>query len=259
MSFSLPKTAIAAAFVASAGALMFSGSSAAFGSGAGEETSALAVAPMSVAGVEIIAEDVVAETLDETAPAADDSLAAARAEAAAKAEAAKAAIAATAAREAAPAAAIRPADPVATEAPAKPKRAASLAAQVRDMGAPAALDQELHCLAGAVYFESKGESLNGQLAVAHVVINRAKSGRFPASLCGVVYQRSQFSFVRGGRMPAINTASQDWREAVAIARIAHSGLWESPVGKALFFHATHVSPGWRLTRVARIDNHIFYR
>jgi N-acetylmuramoyl-L-alanine amidase len=95
--------------------------------------------------------------------------------------------------------------------------------------------------------------------VAHVVLNRAASGRFPSSICGVVYQRSQFSFIRGGRMPAIATGSQDWREAVAIAQIAKSGLWESPVGKALFFHATHVSPGWKLKRVATIENHVFYR
>jgi N-acetylmuramoyl-L-alanine amidase len=121
------------------------------------------------------------------------------------------------------------------------------------------LSPELRCLAGAVYFEAKSESLPGQLAVADVVINRAKSGRFPASYCGVVFQRSQFSFVRGHAMPAINTSSQDWREAVAIARIADRGDWRSPVEGALFFHATRVSPGWRLTRIARVDNHVFYR
>jgi spore germination cell wall hydrolase CwlJ-like protein len=121
------------------------------------------------------------------------------------------------------------------------------------------LSPELRCLAGAVYFEAKSESLPGQLAVADVVINRAKSGRFPASYCGVVFQRSQFSFVRGHAMPTINTSSQDWREAVAIARIADRGAWRSPAKGALFFHATRVSPGWRLTRIARVDNHVFYR
>ena len=117
----------------------------------------------------------------------------------------------------------------------------------------------MRCLAGAIYFEAKGESLPGQLAVGRVVVNRAKSGRFPDSYCGVVYQRSQFSFVRGRTMPAIRTNSQDWREAVAIARIADAGSWESPAEGALFFHATRVSPGWRLARVTRIDNHVFYR
>ncbi|MBD3733888.1 MAG: cell wall hydrolase [Sphingopyxis sp.] len=123
---------------------------------------------------------------------------------------------------------------------------------------PADLDDELRCLAGAVYFESRGESLAGQLAVAHVVINRAKSGRFPKSLCGVVHQPSQFSFVRGGRMPAVRNGTQ-WNNAVAIAQIAREGSWKNQAPGALFFHARYVSPGWRKTRVAAIDNHIFYR
>jgi hypothetical protein len=137
--------------------------------------------------------------------------------------------------------------------------ASSLAELVRmqDVGEP--LGAEERCLAGAVYFESKGESLPGQLAVARVVMARAKSGRFPSTLCGVVYQKSQFSFVRGGGMPPIATGSNLWRNAVAISKIALNGSWKSPVEGALFFHARHVSPGWRLTRIGSIDNHIFYR
>lgn len=121
------------------------------------------------------------------------------------------------------------------------------------------LNAEERCLASAVYFESKGESLAGQLAVARVVIARSQSGRFPSTLCGVVYQKSQFSFVRGGGMPPISTGSAHWRNAVAISRIALNDSWKSPVEGALFFHARHVSPGWRLTRIGSIDNHIFYR
>jgi spore germination cell wall hydrolase CwlJ-like protein len=118
---------------------------------------------------------------------------------------------------------------------------------------------ELECLAGAIYFEAKSESLQGQLAVGHVIANRAASGRFPASYCGVVYQRSQFSFVRGRSMPYIPRASQDWKDAVAIARIVDQQLYASPMGKALFFHARRVSPGWKLTRVGTLGNHVFYR
>lgn len=135
----------------------------------------------------------------------------------------------------------------------------SLSDLVRAHDMPDALTEEERCLAGAVYFESKGESLEGQLAVARVVMARAKSGRFPTSLCGVVYQKSQFSFVRGGRMPPINMGSLHWRNAVAISQIALDGSWKSPVEGALFFHARHVSPGWRLQRIGSIDNHIFYR
>jgi N-acetylmuramoyl-L-alanine amidase len=121
------------------------------------------------------------------------------------------------------------------------------------------LTPEMRCLAGAIYFEARGESLEGQLAVGRVVVNRSKSGRFPASYCGVVYQPSQFSFVHGGSMPAVRAGSQDWREAIAIAKIADEGTWSSEVNNALFFHAARVSPSWRLTRLARVDNHIFYR
>jgi spore germination cell wall hydrolase CwlJ-like protein len=137
--------------------------------------------------------------------------------------------------------------------------AESLAALVAATPVPDTLDPELRCLAGAVYFEARGESLSGQLAVAHVVINRAESGRFPTSLCGVVHQPSQFSFVRGGKMPAIRESSTLWSNAVAIAQIARSDSWKNQAPGALFFHARHVSPGWRKTRIAQIDNHIFYR
>ncbi|MAF60149.1 MULTISPECIES: cell wall hydrolase [Pseudomonadota] len=146
-----------------------------------------------------------------------------------------------------------------TQTAKPPLKAESLAQLVSMSDMPAEIDEETRCLAGAVYFESKGETLNGQLAVAKVVIARRDSGRFASSLCGVVYQPSQFSFVRGGRMPAIPTASQDWKEAVAIAQIAMKDSWDSPVEGALFFHARHVSPGWRMQRLAAVDNHVFYR
>ncbi|MXP10832.1 cell wall hydrolase [Altererythrobacter halimionae] len=121
------------------------------------------------------------------------------------------------------------------------------------------LSREMQCLAGAIYFESRGESLDGQLAVGRVIVGRAKSGRFPNSYCGVVYQRSQFSFVRGGRMPAIRYGSHAWKRAVAIAQIAHEGTWKSEVDGALFFHARYVNPRWRLTRLAQVGNHVFYK
>ena len=139
------------------------------------------------------------------------------------------------------------------------KTAKSLSALVAMQDTNGGLDAQAHCLAGAVYFESKGESLAGQLAVAKVVMARAKSGRFASTLCGVVFQKSQFSFVRGGRMPAIDKGGANWRNAVAISKIALSNSWKSPVEGALFFHARYVSPGWRLSRLGAIDNHIFYR
>ena len=136
---------------------------------------------------------------------------------------------------------------------------ATLAETVAKLRSTQVASRELECLAGAIYFESKSESLQGQLAVGHVIANRAKSGRFPSSYCGVVFQRSQFSFVRGRALPAIQRGGPQWKNAVAIATIVDQKLHDSPIGKALFFHARRVSPGWRLTRVATLGNHVFYR
>ena len=120
--------------------------------------------------------------------------------------------------------------------------------------------RELECLAVGIYFESKSEPLAGQLAVGEVIANRANSnGRFPSSYCGVLFQRSQFSFIRGRALPAVPRSSRQWTTAVAIARIVDRELKTSAAPKALFFHARRVSPGWKLKRVASIGNHIFYR
>lgn len=134
---------------------------------------------------------------------------------------------------------------------------ASLVAQLRSSD-PGSRERE--CLAVGIYFESKSEPLAGQLAVGEVIANRANSnGRFPSSYCGVLFQRSQFSFIRGHALPAVPRSSRQWQTAVAIARIVDQDLKDSAAPKALFFHARRVSPGWKLKRVASIGNHIFYR
>lgn len=120
--------------------------------------------------------------------------------------------------------------------------------------------RELECLAAGIYFEAKSEPLAGQLAVGQVIANRANSGkRFPSSYCGVLFQRGQFSFVRGGSYPSVPRASKQWQTAVAIARIVDQDLHQSAVPNALFFHAKRVQPRWRLTRVGSVGNHVFYR
>ncbi len=157
-------------------------------------------------------------------------------------------------------------DEVVQPLPAAPEptvltEAGSLSELVGMVGTDAALSEDLRCLAGAVYFEARGEPLTGQLAVAQVIINRAEDPRFPQSYCRVVAQPGQFSFMRGSRMPAIRTGSAAWTRAVAIAEIADKGMWESEAGDAVFFHAKYVRPSWshRKTRLAQIDTHIFYR
>lgn len=138
-------------------------------------------------------------------------------------------------------------------------RPASLSALVDATPVSGEMSKDMRCLASAIYFEARGEPLLGQLAVGRVIVDRASSDRFPSSYCGVVYQPSQFSFVRRGSMPPVDTSSPAWRNARAIARIAHEDLWESPAKGALFFHAASVQPGWRLKRVGRISSHVFYR
>lgn len=119
-------------------------------------------------------------------------------------------------------------------------------------------DRELKCLATGVYFEARSEPLAGQLAVADVILNRTNSGRFPRSICSVIAQPGQFSFVRRGRIPT-PPENAHWRRAMAVAQVARKDLWESPAGDALYFHARYVGPNWGRTRVAMVGNHIFYR
>ncbi|TCD06971.1 cell wall hydrolase [Erythrobacteraceae bacterium CFH 75059] len=147
------------------------------------------------------------------------------------------------------------------DAPAADRTAASLRDLVAQTRVTDTLSEEMRCLAGAIYFEARGEPLHGQLAVAKVVINRKQSSRFPDSYCGVVYQRAQFSFVRNGRMPPIPEHSPAWAQAKAIAQIAHYDSWDSAADEALYFHANYVRPDWARRRVAAatINRHIFYR
>jgi spore germination cell wall hydrolase CwlJ-like protein len=139
--------------------------------------------------------------------------------------------------------------------------AASLHELVAAMPTDAELSGDVRCLAEAIYFEARGEPLHGQLAVGQVIVNRADSGLFPSDYCSVVTQRGQFSFVRGGRIPAVKEGSAAWTRAKAIAQVVHQELWESEAGDALFFHATYVRPSWanRKTARATIDRHVFYR
>lgn len=120
-------------------------------------------------------------------------------------------------------------------------------------------DDAVRCLAGAVYFESKGEPLAGQLAVANVIINRSKSGRFPKDVCSVVTQRGQFSFVRGGQIPSIDAQRASYRTAIAVAKVALAAAWDSPAPKALYFNTPNRRPGGSVVKIAAIGNHVFYR
>ena len=138
-----------------------------------------------------------------------------------------------------------------------------LYALVDKFSAGAPLTDQANCIAVAVYHEARGESIEGQLAVAKVIMNRAASGKYPTSWCGVVKQPWQFSFVnpRTGYMPSVDQASAAWRKALGVTRLAVANAVQSVPGVCLWYHADYVAPSWgrRLTRVEKIGAHIFYR
>jgi len=136
-----------------------------------------------------------------------------------------------------------------------------LYALVDKFATSAPLDEQTNCLATAVYFEARGESAEGQLAVARVVMNRAASGKYPPDWCSVVRQPWQFSFVRNGQFPAADSNCDAWRKAEAVAQLAAANVVPSVEPDVLWYHATYVAPSWgsRLNRAERIGAHIFYR
>lgn len=120
--------------------------------------------------------------------------------------------------------------------------------------------QSLECLAEAVYFEARGTSYTSQAAVAHVVLNRADSGRFPGTPCGVVNDDCQFSYQCDGR-PERMTDAADRQKAYRVAADVLDGAAPDPTHGALFFHAERIEAGWFATRArtSAIGGHVFYR
>jgi spore germination cell wall hydrolase CwlJ-like protein len=125
--------------------------------------------------------------------------------------------------------------------------------------------RDLDCLAQAVYFEARGESRDGQAAVAQVVLNRVKHPAFPNTVCGVVYQGvkgrgCQFSFTCDGRAERPREGAA-WRRARRVAARALAGVVVPQIGQATHFHAARVQPGWGpgFARVAQVGLHVFYR
>ncbi|HZP20446.1 MAG TPA: cell wall hydrolase [Bauldia sp.] len=128
--------------------------------------------------------------------------------------------------------------------------------------------RETECLATAVYFEARGESPIGQLAVAEVILNRVKTPGFPKTICGVVYENAgarngcQFSFACDGTPDRIRDRLA-WRRSMAIAQKAMSTPRDEvlpDIGNATHYHATYASPVWagRMKMVDVIGRHVFY-
>ena len=119
--------------------------------------------------------------------------------------------------------------------------------------------QEIRCLARAIYHEARGEPLEGQIAVAEVVIARSQDRRWRGDLCTTIRMPRQFSFVKNGHIPKIRD-SKAAQVMMDLARNVVSGRLKSKAQGSLYYHATYVSPSWRhaLERTAQIRSHIFY-
>lgn len=136
-----------------------------------------------------------------------------------------------------------------------------------DLVNPNALDREQRCLAEAVYFEARSEGPDGQAAVAQVVLNRVRSGLYPKSICGVVYQNRhrhlacQFTFACEGKSLRIGE-NASWQSAVQVSQAVLNGKTYLPdVGGSTHYHADYVKPYWakRLKKMDVIGRHIFYK
>lgn len=151
------------------------------------------------------------------------------------------------------------------EVSAQPRRPRSPAARL-DLEAKS-YAKASKCLAEAVYFEARGEPVRGQIAVAQVVVNRALSGYYPTTVCGVVYQNSrrylacQFTFACD-RVRDVVTEPEQWDRAKKIAKAMLDGrLWLPEVDRSTHYHATYVRPYWvrEMKKMYKTGLHVFYR
>jgi spore germination cell wall hydrolase CwlJ-like protein len=127
--------------------------------------------------------------------------------------------------------------------------------------------RQLECLTRNIYWEAASEPFEGKVAVAQVTLNRMQSGRFPDSVCGVVYQKNvfyervvcQFSWYCEGnhKVKAINKPM--WRESEEVAKkVLLEGFRLPSLQKAMYYHADYVNPGWTHPKIEKIGRHIFY-
>lgn len=126
--------------------------------------------------------------------------------------------------------------------------------------------EQVFCLAQNAFWEARNQSEEGRLAVAFVTINRVRSQSFPDTICGVVWQRKQFSWTHDGKgdhIPPVRVQDGTWERTVRLALRALSPYTDDPTNGALFYHAQYVSPPWTqdigMRAVLTIGDHTFYR
>ena len=125
---------------------------------------------------------------------------------------------------------------------------------------------EWRCLAEALYFEARGETVKGQFAVAEVILNRVKSERFPGSACDVIHQgtgrkfQCQFTYTCDGQKEII-AEPRAYERVAKVARVALDGVAPKLTEGATHYHTKAVKPRWSnvSTKTTAIGVHVFYR
>ena len=128
------------------------------------------------------------------------------------------------------------------------------------------VDQQVKCLAEAIYFEARGENVVGQYAVAEVILNRVDQKQFPNSVCEVVSEGAtklnscQFSYNCDGKPEYINDL-KSYKRILKLADMFYAGTARLLTGGATFYHSQDVSPSWiaKLKKTREIGRHIFYK
>ena len=128
--------------------------------------------------------------------------------------------------------------------------------------------KDLECLARNIYFESASEPFEGKVAVAQVTLNRVESGKFPASICQVVYQKNvfyekvvcQFSWYCNSPATLKVRSPAQYEESMEVAKkVLLEGFRLPGLNNAMYYHADYVNPGWKKPRITKIGRHIFYQ
>lgn len=136
------------------------------------------------------------------------------------------------------------------------KAIVSITLALSTISAPAD-DASVQCLAKNIYYEARGESIKGKLAVAKVTLNRVNSNLFANTVCEVVYQKHQFSWTKSKQL--IIKDMEAWNESLHIAREAITTGLPHVKLPALYFHNKSVSPNWNKKLIATIEGHHFYK
>lgn len=123
----------------------------------------------------------------------------------------------------------------------------------------AAVSKDIKCLTNAIYFEARGESLKGKMAVANVIDNRVNDPKFPKTYCDVIHEKNQFSYLWDG-IPNKITDKAAFIEARKVARMLVTNKLRDNTNGALFYKKIGIhSPFFnKLKRVKRIENHEFF-